>query len=217
MITTAVRAVVPTYSNPGDRIALADVARLGTLRDRLLETVLRLARGAVTEPPRLALDDHHRARGQDRAGTAAGSESGLGPEQPSVTEPIAPPDIHRLGEQNPDRFAVIICGCSPRPADPGLVAAWAPLLDPDGTLVVLTDSNHQAQARRGCSGGLTRAATQSGLTPLERLILARDATSPAPTTSEHSQYAVGLGAHRRVHATACVFRRTIPFPETRHA
>ncbi|GAA4884621.1 hypothetical protein GCM10023222_48800 [Saccharopolyspora cebuensis] len=223
-IVAAVRFVVTAYSNPGDRVALADAAERGSpapasreRRDRLVETVLRLARGAVTEPPRPALGDHLLDRGEDRTGTAPESESGPGPEHPSVAEPTASPAVRRAGERNPDRFAAIVCGCTPQPTDPGLMTDWAPLLAPDGALIVLTHSNHGSEVRTTRSGSIVPAATLAGLTLTDRLILAHDAPSTAPPTTRHSQRAVALGAHRRIHATACVFRPSTPSLEPRHA
>ncbi len=221
-IATAVRVVVTAYSNPGDRVALADAAEPGSPasgehRDRLAETVLRLARGAVTELPRPALGDHLLDRGEAPTGAVPGSESGPGPEQPSVAEPTVSPSARRAHERNPDRFAVIVCGCVPQPTDPGLMADWAPLLAPDGALIVLTHSNHKLEARAAHPGTIVRAAALVGLTLTDRLILAHDAPSTAPPTTRHSQRAVALGAHRRIHATACVFRPSIPSLEPRHA
>lgn len=221
-IAAAVRVVVTAYSNPGDRVALADAAEPGSPvsgehRDRLVETILRLARGAVTELPQPALDDHLLDRGEDRTGAVPESESGPGPEQPSVAEPTASPSARSAQERNPDRFAVIVCGCTRQPTDPGLMADWAPLLAPGGAFIVLTHSNHKLRARAVHSGAIVRVAALAGLALTDRLILAHDAPSTAPPTIRHNQRAVALGAHRRIHATACVFRPSIPSLEPRHA
>lgn len=221
-IAAAVRVVITAYSNPGDRVALADAAEPGSSpsrkhRDRLVETVLRLARGAVTELPRPPLGDHLLACGKDRIGADPGSESGPGPEQESVAEPTASPSARHAQERNPDRFAVIVCGCTPHPTEPGLVADWAPLLARNGALIVLTHSNHKPGTRTAHPGAIVRTATLASLTPVDRLILAHDAPSTAPPTTRQRQRAVALGAHRRIHATACVFRPSIPSLEPRHA
>ncbi|MBA0127297.1 hypothetical protein H0B56_17240 [Haloechinothrix sp. YIM 98757] len=225
-IVAAVRVVVTAYSDPGDRVALADAAEPGSAagrehRDRLVETVLRLARGAVTELSRPARGDDLLDRGEARFGTApeSGAESGPGPEQPPfpVGEPTARPATPRARERHPDRFAVIVCGCTRQPTDPGLMADWAPLLAPDGVLIVLTHSHHMPQVRTAHSGAIGRAATLAGLTPVDRLILAHDAPSAGPPTGQRGRRAVALGAHRRIHATACVFRPSIPSLEPCHA
>ncbi|WP_139320720.1 hypothetical protein [Saccharomonospora sp. CUA-673] len=221
-IAAAVRVVVTAYSNPGDRVALADAAEPGSPasrehRDRLVETVLRLARGAVTELPRPAPDDHLLDSGEARTGAVPESESGPGPEQLSVAEPTASPSVRRTEERSRDRFAVIVCGCTPQSTDPGLMADWAPLLAPDGALVVLTHSNHGPGVRAADSGAVVRAAVLAGLTLTDRLILAHEAPSTAPPTTRHSPRTVALGPHRRIHSTACVFRHSIPSLEPRHA
>lgn len=228
-IAAAVRVIVTAYSAPGERVALADAANTAepatraarVHRDRLVETVLRLARGATTERPRRSLADA--PRDGDRAGPGVASEPGPGPglgrdRRPEAdTEPIGLASVGRAQGTRPDRFTVIICGCTPRPPEPGSIADWAPLLAPDGALIVLTHSNQQSGARSARSGAIGRAAALTGLTLTDRLILAHQAPSATPPTTRHVRRAVALGGHRRTHATACVFRPSTPTEETRHA
>lgn len=226
IVTAAVSMITTTYTAPGDRIMLADgeapaTGSSRTRRDRLVESVLRLGRGATT-----TLD--LRTHGDHGANTAAGflpstreSGAGLGPRSGDLAEPVAnPTDRQSPGEPSgpgSDGFGLIIAGWSDHPADPFAMTDWTPLLAPAGTAVVLTHSSDQHQARVGHSGQLSRAAALAGLILTDRLILAHQPPSRTGLASRRSFRAIALGGHRRIHTTASVFRRSTQSTEDRHA
>ncbi|GAB3681997.1 hypothetical protein REH65_24590 [Saccharopolyspora sp. ID03-671] len=226
IVTAAVSMISTTYTAPGDRIMLAapEAPATGssrTRRDRLVESVLRLGRGATTGPDFRPHSDHEFAAAGGGLPGARGSGSGLGPRPGDVAEPVANlTDQKSLGESfgpGSDGFALIIAGWSDQPADPFAMADWAPLLAPAGTVVVLTHSSNQRQARISHSGQLSRAAALAGLILTDRLILAHQPPSPPRPTTRRSRREIALGGHRRIHTTASVFRRSPPSPEVRHA
>lgn len=226
IVTAAVSMITTTYTAPGDRIMLADgeapETRTGpTRRDRLVESVLRLGRGATTDPDFRPHSDHESSAAAGGLPGAPGSGSGLGPRPGDAAEPVANPTDHQdRGEPSgpgSDGFALIIAGWSDHPADPFAMADWTPLLAPAGTAVVLTHSSDQRQARVGHSGQLSRAAALAGLILTDRLILAHQPPSIPQTATRRSRRAIALGGHRRIHTTASVFRRSTLSPEVRHA
>ncbi|OLT44100.1 hypothetical protein BJF85_20545 [Saccharomonospora sp. CUA-673] len=213
-IAATVRVIVTTYSAPGDRIALADATDTASPgsrsahehRDRLVETVLRLARGAATEPTPRRFDEHAGEHGDPRRGadSRTESESGFGLPLPddASTRPARDP--------RQDRFDVIICGCGWGPPNPSLIADWTPSLASDGALIVLTHSDRPGGGRTARSGAMVRAATLAGLTLTDRLIVARETPSTAPPVTTRARRAVARDGHRRIHASAHVFRPTGP-------
>ncbi len=219
-IAAVVRVIATWYSEPGDRVLLADASEpmqgssraARRERDRLVESVLRLGRGATTDPAWLPHGDQQAGRQSDGPDEVLGSGSGLRPTDRRPRESVA----DRTGSPSPtgalkpgaDRFALIIAGCASPPADPDALPDWARMLTPTGTLVVITHSNRQAGSWTGRSGSLCRRAALAGLTLTDRLIVAHRPPNPAPPATDHDRRAVALGGHRRVHSTACVFRRT---------
>jgi hypothetical protein len=225
IVTAAVSMITTTYTAPGDRIRLADgeapETRTGrTRRDRLVESVLRLGRGATTHPDFRPHSDHESSAAGGLPG-APGSGSGLGSRPGDLAEPVAnPTDRQSPGEPSgpgSDGFALIIAGWSDHPADPFAMADFTPALAPARTVVVLTHSSDHRQARVGHSGQLTRAAALAGLILSDRLILVHEPpVSPRPAT-RRKRREIALGGHHRIHTTASVFRRSTPLPEVRYA
>ncbi|GAB3677401.1 hypothetical protein [Saccharopolyspora tripterygii] len=225
IVTTAVSMITTTYTAPGDRIMFADgeppaTGSSPTRRDRLVESVLRLGRGATATPDHLTRGDH----GSD---TAAGclpgareSGSGLGSRSGDLAEPVVNPTDQQPLDQSSgpgsDGFGLIIAGWSDDPADPFAMADWTPLLAPGGTAVVLTHGSDQHQARVGHSGQLSRAAALAGLILTDRLILAHRPPSRTGLASRRSFPAIALGGHRRIHTIASVFRRSTQSTEDHH-
>lgn len=211
MIAAAVRMIVATHTAPGDRVALADAATLAARgscaahRDRLIETVLRLGRGATNEPPR-SLDDALPSREVSGPGSGSRSGSGLGPRGDARQEPVRGPTVSAP--------ALIVFGCTRDPAHPRSVIDWAPHLAPRGTLVVLTHSNRVRHARTAPPGSLCQIAALADLELTDRLILAYRAPSTARQRNPHEQRTAVPGGHHRLHTTAHVFR---PGPEGRDA
>lgn len=221
-MAAAIRVITTAYSEPGDRVALADAddstpvpARSAReRRDRLVESVLRLGRGATAEPARPTPETRRGHRGDNRPSAETGSESGPGPslDRPPDTAADRPlsPSADDAPRPRTDRFAVIILGCTRRPVDPGSLAEWAPLLTPAGTLIVLTHSNHLRGSRSTRSGAVHRAAAMAGLALTDRLILAHQPPSDGPPTTAHGRRAIALGGHLPAHSTALAFRPTTP-------
>ncbi|WP_243789031.1 hypothetical protein [Saccharopolyspora gloriosae] len=112
---------------------------------------------------------------------------------------------------------MIIAGWSDHPADPFAMADFTPALAPAGTVVVLTHSSDQRQARVGHSGQLSRAAALAGLILTDRLILAHQPPSTPRPATRRSLRVIALGGHRRIHTVASVFRRSTLSLEVRHA
>ncbi|GGM81012.1 hypothetical protein GCM10012275_59580 [Longimycelium tulufanense] len=228
-LIAAIRVLVAAYTVPGDRVALADAAdptvggarAAREYRDRLVETVLRLGRGATVEPPRHAAGDHPRDGDAGLLGAGSWSGPGLGPdpEPPpgAVGGPTARAATDRPFGRHPDPLDLIILGCTRHPADPSAVIDWAPRLDPNGTLIVLTHRNHAPHRGPVRSGSLRRIAALANLILTDRLILAPCAPSTTPPTHPRVQRAVALGGHHRLHTTARVFRPVMPSPEARDA
>ncbi|WP_338595412.1 hypothetical protein [Saccharopolyspora sp. SCSIO 74807] len=226
IVTVAVSMITTTYTAPGDRIMLAApkspaTGSSRTRRDRLVESVLRLGRGAATDPDSRPHSDQEFAAAGGELPAVPGSGSGLGPRDGDTTDPVAnPTDRQSSGEQSDpgsDGFELIIADWSDHPADPFAMADWTPLLAPAGTAVVLTHSSDQHQARVGHSGQLSRAAALAGLILTDRLILAHQPPSVPRLASRRSFRAIALGGHRRIHTTASVFRRSTLSTEDRHA
>ncbi|NKQ57312.1 hypothetical protein HFP15_31045 [Amycolatopsis sp. K13G38] len=221
-VVVAVRVITTAYSDPGDRVALADAGEPAPApprgaperRDRLVESVLRLGRGASAEPALPTSKARRGDGGDDEPSTDAGFESGPGPALGRPPDTVADrtlrPSVDDAPRPRPDRFAVIILGCTDRPVDPGLLAEWAPLLTPAGTLIVLTHSNQQRGSRSTRSGALHRAAAMAGLALTDRLILAHQPPSSGPPTTRHGRRAIALGGHLPAHSTALAFRPTTP-------
>ncbi|WP_433470656.1 hypothetical protein [Saccharomonospora azurea] len=225
IVTAAVSMITTTYTAPGERIMLADggspETRAGrTRRDRLVESVLRLGRGATTHPDFRPHSDHESSAARGLPG-APGSGSGLGPRPGDLAEPVANP----TDKQSPcepsgpgsDGFALIIAGWSDHPADPFAMSDFAHALAPAGTVVVLTHCSDHRQARVGHSGQLSRAAALAGLILNDRLILAHEPPSAPRPISRRTRREIALVGHRRIHTTASVFRRSTSLPEVRHA
>ncbi|WP_338600630.1 hypothetical protein [Saccharopolyspora sp. SCSIO 74807] len=226
IVTAAVSMITTTYTAPGDRIMLADgeapaTGSSRTRRDRLVESVLRLGRGATATPDHRAHGDHESATAGEGLPGARGSGSGLGPRPGDAAEPVANPTDQQPLDESPgpgfDGFELIIAGWPDHPADPFAMDDWTPLLAPAGTVVVLTHSSDQREARVGHSGQLSRAAALAGLILTDRLILAHQPPSPPRPATRRSLRAIALGGHRRIHTTASVFRRSTLSPEVRHA
>lgn len=226
IFTAAVSMITTTYTASGDWIMLADgetpaTGASRTRRDRLVESVLRLGRGATTTSDHRAHGDHESAAAGEGLPGARGSGAGFGPRPGDLAQPVAnPTDQQSPGEPSgpgSDGFALIIAGWSDHPADPFAMADWIPLLAPAGTVVVLTHSSDQHQARVGHSGQVSRAAALAGLTLTDRLILAHQPPSPPRPATRRSLRAIALGGHRRIHTTANVFRRPTLPPEDPHA
>ncbi|MBK0868682.1 hypothetical protein INP57_17865 [Saccharopolyspora sp. HNM0986] len=225
IVTAAVSMITTTYTAPSDRIMLADgeapaTGSSLTRRDRLVESVLRLGRGATATPDHRAHGDHESATAGEGLPGARGSGSGLGPRPGDLAEPVANPTDQQPLDQSSgpgsDDFALIIAGWSDHPADPFAMADWTPLLAPAGTIVALTHSSDQHRSRAAHSGQLSRAAALAGLILTDRMILAHQPPSPPRPTTRRSLRAIALGGHRRIHTTASVFRRSTPSPEVRH-
>lgn len=226
IVTAAVSMITTTYTAPGDRIMLADpetpaTGASRTRRDRLVESILRLGRGATTGPDFRPHSDLDCAAAGGGLPAAPGAGSGLGPRPGDATDPVAnPTDRQSLGEPSrpgSDGFKLIIAGWSDHPADPFAMADFTPALAPAGTIVVLTHSNDQRRERVGHSGQLSRAAALAGLILTDRLILAHEPPSARRPATRQCRRAIALGGHRRIHTTASVFRLSTQPPEVRHA
>ncbi|MFB9725677.1 hypothetical protein [Haloechinothrix salitolerans] len=220
-IVTVVRVLVAAYTAPGERVALAD-ATTSTAhgswaarehRDRLIETVLRLGRGATTEPPQPTGATPRRSQNADR--NDAWSGSGPGPHQPpaTVTEPAARAATDRTRDRNPDQFRLIIFGCTRHPAEAASVIDWAPHLARHGTLIVLTHSSGEPDGGTARSGSSCEIDALANLALTDRLLLAHRAAGIAPS----AQRAYALGSRHRIHTTASVFRPAVRQPEVRDA
>lgn len=211
IMIAAVREIVTTCTAPCDRVLLADpthdpapVAR--DRRDRLVETVLRLGRGATTRPA----CDHHPRRLDSGPSAESRSESGPGPTPRGpvgavVNRTQATPS-RRDPSPRPDQFTLIIFGCATDPVEPASLARWVPLLASTGTLVVLTHSSQQRESRSTRSGGMCRAAAAVGLDLTDRLIIAHEHPRSCPRTTRDDRRALARTGHRRAHSTALVFR-----------
>ncbi|WP_157182780.1 hypothetical protein [Sciscionella marina] len=226
IVTAAVSMITTTYTAPGDRIMLAapespTTGSSRTRRDRLVESVLRLGRGATTDPDFRSHSDQEFAAAGGELPAAPGSGSGPGPRGCDTTDPVAnPTDRPSPGEQSgpgSDGFELIITGWSEQPADPFAMADFTAALAPTGTVVVLTHSSDHWRARVGHSGQLSRAAALAGLILSDRLILVHEPPSAPRPATRRRRREIALGGHRRIHTTASVFRRSTPLPEVRHA
>ncbi|QGK70320.1 hypothetical protein GIY23_13010 [Allosaccharopolyspora coralli] len=206
----ALPALITAYTDPGDRVLLAptpgpDDSRPNTdadERDRLVETVLRLGRGATTH----ATPDAPRSpRSDTRPQPESETGPGLRPATRSAPGPTAPPDSPSPVS---DRFALIVLGDPTTPQRHGHLAELAPQLDADGTLVVLTHSDEPGWF---CTGRFrrrahTRGAVRDGLVLTDRLIIAHEHPDPSPPANPSERRAVAEHGHRPAHSTAFVFR-----------
>lgn len=226
VVTAAVSLITTTYTAPGDRILLADTGTTPTTasrkrRDRLVESVLRLGRGASTTPDEQPPNDHESSAASGSLPGSPRSGSGLGPPSGDPAGPVANPTARQPdGEPaspGSDDVRLIIAGWSDHPADLVEVADYTPALSPSGTVVVLTHSSDQDKVQAGPSGQWTRAAALAGLTLTDRLILAQQPPSPPRPATRQNRRAIALGSHHRTHTTACVFRPSTTVPEVRHA
>lgn len=224
IVTAAVSLITTTYTLPGHRIMLVDSGAPAPTsqqrRDRLVESVLRLGRGATTAPD-------HRLQGDHESDTSVRGLSGiipgagLGPRHDHPAESVAiqtaRQPVSEAAGPGPDGFELIIAGWSDSPVQSFALADWAPHLTPTGALVVLTHSNDQYRARTAHSRLLSGAASLAELILTDRLILAHQRPSASQPASERGRRAIALGGHRRIHTTASVFRRSAPYPEVSHA
>lgn len=208
VIAAATRPMVTTYTQPGECVLLACPDRLGSRarQDRLVETVLRLGRGVTTRPAANPRADHSTTGPTRRQSTE--SESGPGLHNADSTVPIAAETISRLDHARPaaDRFALIITTQPARTEDPAWITEWADLLTASGTLIVLTHSDHRGDLLTAPSASVSRSAALAGLALTDRLILLHQDPSPAAPAADRDRRRVALGAHRRIHTEALVFR-----------
>ena len=155
IVTAAVSMITTTYTAPGDRIMLAapespTTGPSRTRRDRLVESVLRLGRGATTDPDSRPHNDQEFAAAGGELPAVPGSGAGLGPRDGDTTGPVANPTAPHSPAEQPDPgsgdFALIIAGWSEQPADPFAMADFTAALVPASTLVALT---HSSDLRQG--------------------------------------------------------------------
>lgn len=225
VVIAAVSLITTTYSAPGDRILLASpdepIPASGQRRDKLVESVLRLGRGATTTPDHPHRRRHERDTVDEWSPLASRSESGCGPHLAHSIEPDAKP-ADRPRRDNPsqlgsDGFHLIIAGWSNAPIKPCALADWTLDLAPHGTVVVLTLSSDQCNESGTHSWSLEHCAAQAGLIWIDRLVLAhRFPPTPRPPTAP-GRREIALRSHRCIHTTAHMFRRPIPQPDAGHA
>jgi len=225
VLGAATRALVTTYTDPGDRVLLIEppvVARAVGSPQRpspvrldwasVVEAVARLGRGASTHPAPMRVDPaapHTSPADDDQTDRSAESESepGLGLDDPDQTIPISADLIAALDSGGPtaDKFDLIIAAVGAAHPGHGPVTTWAHNLTPTGTLAIITHGDRTYGQLAGPERDLHRAARLAGLTMSDRLILVHE--SPLSTAaSDDQRVAFADTGHRRIHSTVLVFR-----------
>ncbi|TDD43070.1 hypothetical protein [Saccharopolyspora elongata] len=219
IVTAVVRTITTVYAEPGDRVLIADVIDphqnpiqvAQELRDRLVQTVLRLGRGATAAPCRQSHRDHDGGVPVGGPTVEARSQSGLGP---GPRGPVAVA-VNRTGQHGPgpvpqpsaDWFTLIITGCTSCTADPNALSDWVPMLAHDGLLIVITPGIDLRQKVHTRSGDLCHAAEEAGLALTGRLILTYRPSAPALSFIDQNRSAT-FEDSRCVGTTAWAFHRS---------
>lgn len=237
----AVVKIVTTYTQPGQRVLLLDPApylepstsRSTTARRSparpgpyagLREagwTVVRLGRGVQTHTAVAPTDPIGARSGEG----SAESESGLRPNNtsPTADRTNVPTALCRPGPDStatgfdPDRYDLVITAAEPpvlgwfHPTD------WAGLLTPNGTLAVITRSDHSRGRLTDPASSLGSAAHHAGLRYLDRIALLRvpirDGVLAVGTSARNARPKSPVGPiatpvrHTQVHDDLLVFTR----------
>lgn len=202
VLTAVLDTVVTTYTRTGDRVLLAapGTARRSRSqdRDRIAEAVRLLGREPATA-----------RRTPNGSGPGTGPNGLGGPDRTAVdrdqTGPVPPADRSGDAGAPPDRVSLIIAA---QGVDTALLADWARLLTPDGTLLVLTHSDESGSVPITRTHDLIFAAGLAGLTLTDRLIFVHDTPSATRPASDLARRRITLGAHHRVHTDALVLTPT---------
>ena len=208
-LLTAVIKIVTTYTQPGQRVLLLDLAPYlappatgnhnQSRHDPYIGlheagwTVVRLGRGVQTQTA-VAQPD---AVGEHPGDVS--TESGSGPRPhtggPVTDRPTGRSAHHRRDSDatatgsSPDRFDLIITAAGPSAARWFRPADWAGLLTPTGTLAVITHGDYTRGRFTDPAGALVRSAHHAGLRYLDRIALLRvpirDGALTAATSGRH--------------------------------